>query len=63
MTTDMAAMLALVERAWREHPSWRFGQLVANAAARGGEPPHTDPFYVDDERMTTGLLAITSEGS
>lgn len=56
-------MLALVDRVWREHPSWRFGQVVANAAARGADPPYTDPFYVTDEQMTAGLQALTSEGA
>jgi hypothetical protein len=41
-------VLSAIEAAWREHPDWRLGQLVVNAAG-------SDPFHIEDDDLVAAL--------
>ena len=34
-------------KAWRQHPDWRFGQLIVNVFGK----MEADPFFPEDEEM------------
>lgn len=48
--------IELLRRVWLDNPTWRLGQVIANAAQT------TDTFYVSDEKMADGLRRIGRDG-
>lgn len=49
---DRARVMGVISRAWREHPEYRFGQLLDNAVKDAAIP---DLFYVEDEALMRAL--------
>lgn len=47
-----------LERAWKRHPDWRLGQLIANAYRQQTGRVECDPFYLEDDKMLAGIRAM-----
>lgn len=57
----IAPVLELLGAIWRERPDWRLGQLIGNAVdTQGAEPEMSNLFYVEDDVVAAGLLAMTT---
>lgn len=50
--------LAILQAVWEETPDMRLGQLIQNAAFRGGWTDN-DIFYVEDGTVIKGLTEMT----
>jgi len=44
-----------------EFPSWRFGQVVANAIREWDGRINCDPFHIQDEELLSGLDSLLDE--
>jgi hypothetical protein len=52
----ISKVLAQVERLWRQHPDWRFGQLFVNSLGDSYVP-----FYIEDDVLLTRLIQLEQE--
>lgn len=55
----IAAMVGELAGVWLEHPELRLGQLIVNAIDLQGA--RADVFYVGDDVIAAGLLAMRTE--
>ena len=44
-----------------EYPSWRCGQIIANAVREYDGRVNCDPFHISDEELETGLDSLLDE--
>ncbi len=55
-------VLDALRQAWEQHPDWRLGQLVHNAAsaaaAEGAMPPYAPLFYLEEKALLKGLSRL-----
>jgi uncharacterized protein YihD (DUF1040 family) len=51
-------ILALLERAWREHPDMRFTQMLCNLL----DPTPNRLFYIEDDVLLDGLHDLLATG-
>lgn len=56
---QVAAILGELGGVWLEHPELRLGQLIVNAVDVQGS--RADVFYVGDDVIAAGLLAMRTE--
>lgn len=57
----IAPLLDLLGAVWREHPDWQLGQLLGNVVdTHGAEPEMSNLFYVKDDVIAAGLVAMTT---
>lgn len=50
--------LAALRNFWYAHPSWRLGQVIANASRQ--TQGVADPFYMDDDELVQAMKDLTA---
>lgn len=53
-------MINVIREVWRQHPDWRFGQLVVNMSRDAKYAG--DLFYLEDEEMMRYFMSLETFG-